>query len=176
VDLIGYAIASRGCDCIFFFNYNRINPAINNSFVVEQMNDIFGAVRAEQLREKVRGLSPEERRNTIINELAAALREVGGRFVLPFEFRSPHGERTSHYIVFVSKHFLGYHIMKEVMAGLSSDDGEVRSFEYVPVKSPQLRLLFDLATPHSISTLKKLLASKCAGNILPFGRCMKTTA
>ncbi len=56
--------------------------------------------------------------------------------------------------------------MKEVMFPLSSDEGEVRSFEYVPIKSPQLRLLVDLAEPHSISALKDLLALKCAGNIL----------
>ncbi|MBA2519735.1 MAG: three-Cys-motif partner protein TcmP, partial [Chloroflexia bacterium] len=70
LDLIGHGIKSWGCDCIFFFNYNRINPGINNRYVVERMNDIFGSVRAEQLREKVQGLSPEERQVTIINVLS----------------------------------------------------------------------------------------------------------
>lgn len=93
-----------------------------------------------------------------------ALKSVGGRFVLPFEFKSPHGERTSHYLIFVSKHFLGYHIMKDVMAGLSSDDGEVRSFEYIPVKSPQLPLLFELSKPRSIASLKQALLQDCAGD------------
>lgn len=164
LELIGNAIKHWGCDCIFFFNYNRINPGINNPFVVARMNDLFSAARADRLREKVKGLSPEERQSTIINELAEALREVGGRFVLPFEFKSRHGERTSHHIIFVSKEFLGYHLMKEVMFGLSSDDAEVRSFEYIPVKSPQLRLLFDLAKPHGIETLKNILVRSCAGN------------
>ncbi len=166
LDLIGSTIKSWGCDCIFFFNYNRINPGINNPFVVERMNDLFGAARADQLRTQVRDLRPKERRDLIISELILALRDVGGRFVLPFEVQSQHGERTSHYIIFVSKHFLGYHLMKEVMFGLSSDDSEVRRFEYVPVRSPQLRLLLDFDRPYSIPVLMHLLMTVCAGQVL----------
>ena len=166
LELIGNAIKSWGCDCIFFFNYNRINPGIANPAVVELMNDMFGASRVEQLREKVRGRTPDDRQSIVINELAEALRDVGGKFVLPFEFKSRHGERTSHHIIFVSKKFLGYHIMKDVMFGLSSDEGDVRNFQYTPVTSPQLRLLFDLAKPHSIALLKELLLSACAGRTL----------
>jgi three-Cys-motif partner protein len=163
LELIGNAIRHWGCDCIFFFNYNRINPGVTNPSVTERMNDLFGVMRVDELREKVRHLFPQERQATIINELAEALREVGGKYVLPFEFKSRHGERTSHHVIFVSKHFLGYHIMKDVMSKLSSDDGEVRSLEYTPVKSPQLRLLFEFAKPHSISALKALLSRDCAG-------------
>lgn len=164
LSLIGNAVRNWGCDCIFFFNYNRINPGINNPFVVERMNELFGPERAQALREKLSGASPELRQATIINELAEALRDVGGRIVLPFEFRSAHGERTSHYLIFVSKHFLGYHIMKDVMAGYSSDDGDVPSFEYIPFRSPQLPLLFELSKPHSIPSLKEKLLRDCVGS------------
>jgi hypothetical protein len=166
LELIGSAIRNWGCDCIFFFNYNRVNPGISNPSVIGLMNDLFGPGRADRLRDKVRGQSPDGRQSIIINELAEALREVGGRFVLPFEFRSSYGQRTSHYIIFVSKNFLGYHLMKEVMSKLTSDEGEVRSFEYTPVKSPQLRLLFDLAAPFSITALKENLLGSFAGETL----------
>lgn len=166
IDLIGNAIRNWGCDCIFFFNYNRVNPGITNPSVVELMNGLFGSERADRLRDKVRGQVPDERQSIIINELAEALKDVGGNYVLPFEFRSQHGERTSHYIVFVSKHFLGYHIMKDVMAKQSTDEGSVKSFEYTPVKSPQLRLLFELAEPFSISRLKERLLHACGGKTL----------
>jgi three-Cys-motif partner protein len=95
LDLIGNAIRSWGCDCIFFFNYNRINPGINNPFVVERMNELFGPERADVLRRQLSGAQPALRQETIINSLAEALREIGGKFVLPFEFKSAHGERTS---------------------------------------------------------------------------------
>jgi three-Cys-motif partner protein len=163
LDLIGTAIRNWGSDCIFFFNYNRINLGINNPYVVERMNEIFGIDRATTLREKLTGASPSMRQATIISDLAEALKEVGGKYVLPFEFRSAHGERTSHYLIFVSKNFLGYHIMKDVMAGMSSEEDEVRNFEYIPVKSPQLPLLFELSKPYSISALTEKLVQECAG-------------
>ena len=163
LDLIGSAIRNWGCDCIFFFNYNRINPGLNNPYVRELMNDLFGAERAEALRAKVADLTPDKRQSAIIDELTAALGDVGGRYVLPFEFESDKGERTSHYIIFVSKEFRGYHIMKDVMAGLSTDPGEVKRFENVPMRSPQMQLFLDIGREHSISALKDLLAIVCAG-------------
>lgn len=166
LDLIGTAIKSWGCDCIFFFNYNRINPGITNPFVIERMNDLFGAERAEALRAKVVGLTPDERQAIIISELSEALKEVGGKFVLPFEFASQHGVRTSHYIIFVSKAFLGYHLMKETMFSLSTDEGDVRQFQYVPVKSSQMSLFADFGKSHSIPLLQEVLLQACAGQSL----------
>jgi three-Cys-motif partner protein len=163
LDLIGTAIKSWGCDCIFFFNYNRINPGITNLYVEELMNDLFGAERAERLRQQVTGRNPDARQSLIIDELAKALKDVGGRFVLPFEFQSQHGERTSHYIVFVSKAFLGYHLMKEVMFPLSSAKTDVRQFRYVPIQSTQMDLFPDFGISHSIPLLKDVLLSAAAG-------------
>lgn len=163
LELVGNAIKRWGCDCIFFFNYNRVNLGLNNPLVIERMNELFGIMRADSLREKIRGLNPDERQAAIVNDLSEALRDVGGRHVLPFEFRSQVGDRTSHHIIFVSKSFLGYHIMKNVMYRLSSDDGKVRSFEHIPTKSPQLPLLFELAQPHSIAALKEVLIRSCSG-------------
>lgn len=165
LDLIGTAIKSWGCDCIFFFNYNRINPGLTNPAVLELIKGLFGAERSEALRAKVAGRSPDERQTFIIDALTDALGDVGGKFVLPFQFESEHGKRPSHYIIFVSKEFRGYHIMKEVMAGLSSDEGEVKRFENVPMRSPQMQLFLDIGRVHSIDTLKDLLAVACAGTV-----------
>lgn len=170
LDLIGNAIKQWGCDCIFFFNYNRINPGFTNPAVVELMNNLFGTSRTENLRQRIAGKTPEERQSMIIDELIGALGDVGGRFVLPFEFESRFGGRPSHYIIFVSKEFRGYHIMKEVMAALSTDDWEVKRFEYVPVKSPQMALFEELGRSHSIKALKDLLALACAGKAMKSAR------
>ncbi len=163
LDLIGTAIKNWGCDCIFFFNYNRINPGINNPSVVERMNDLFGSRRAERLRATVKDLTPDERQTAIFSELSEALKEVGGKFVLPFEFESQHGERTSHYIIFVSKAFLGYHLMKDVMSSLSTDEGDVRQFKYVPVKSTQMALFPDFGKTYSVPLLKDVLVRSASG-------------
>ena len=42
LDLIGSVLKNWGCDCIFFFNYLRINMALQNDLFAEHMNGIFG--------------------------------------------------------------------------------------------------------------------------------------
>jgi hypothetical protein len=92
-------------------------------------------------------LKPAERELTIVEELSEALQEMGGKYVLPFCFSNEKGTRTSHYLIFVSKHFKGYEIMKEVMAKESSSANQgISSFEYCPADARQ-PLLFELSRP-----------------------------
>lgn len=51
LQLVNAFLKDWGCDCIFFFNYNRINMGLSNPFVKEHMRSLFGADRADQLRE-----------------------------------------------------------------------------------------------------------------------------
>ena len=41
LDLIGSAISRWGSECIFYFNYNRVNPSISNTKVSERMDELF---------------------------------------------------------------------------------------------------------------------------------------
>ncbi len=56
--LVNSVLKDWGCDCIFFFNYNRINAGISNPFVREHMNSLFGEQRADELRIKLDSLTP----------------------------------------------------------------------------------------------------------------------
>lgn len=171
LELIGSAIKHWGCDCIFFFNYNRINPGLKNPTVFEHMNDLFGLERANDLREKVEGLAPFNREMTIVNELAEGLQDVGGQYVLPFTFKTKNGKRTSHHLIFVSKNFRGYDIMKDVMASVSQDSQDgVAEFEYNPATSRQLRLLYDFGHMDSIQALKNALLETFQGRTLTLER------
>jgi hypothetical protein len=101
---------------------------------------------------------------TIVEELSQALKALGGEYVLPFRFRNENGTRTSHHLIFVSKHPLGYQIMKEIMAGESSSENQgVATFEYNPASSRQ-PLLFALARP--LDDLADDLLSRFAGRTL----------
>src|SRR6266403_465781 len=106
--LVNSVLKDWGCDCIFFFNYNRISMGLGNEIVAEHMHALFGEERANVLRKKLEGLAPADRENAIVEELALALREMGGKYVLPFGFTNERGSRTSHHLIFVSKHFKGY--------------------------------------------------------------------
>jgi three-Cys-motif partner protein len=164
VALIGSVLRNWGCDCIFFFNYNRVNAGLNNEFVREHMNDLFGEQRAEAIRQRLVGLLPEKREALIIEELSLALKEMGIVFVLPFTFKTEHGHRTSHHLIFASKHFKGYEIMKEIMAKESSEqDQGVSSFGYYPA-TKEHQLLFEFSRP--LSDLEELLLANFAGQKL----------
>src|SRR6266481_2084810 len=118
---------------IFFFNYNRINRGLSNVLVEEHMNALFGKERADALRLRLATLSTADRELMIVEELCKALNPTGDRYVLPFRFKDDRGTRTSHHLIFVSKHFLGYHIMKGVMTRESSKQEQgVAAFEYSP--------------------------------------------
>ena len=149
--LVNSVVKDWGCDCIFFFNYNRINMGLNNEAVQAHMNALFGEERADSLRTQLVPLTPEQRELTIVEELCKALRELGPEYVLPFRFRDVRGSRTSHHLIFVSKHFRGYEIMKEIMTKESSAaDQGVANFEYNPVDAQmatQQPLLFELSRP-----------------------------
>jgi three-Cys-motif partner protein len=153
-------IKDWGCDCVFFFNYGRINAGISNHMVASHMDSLFGNERAEKMRGYVKNKSSRQREAFILEELAQALKEMGATYVLPFRFKK-NGARTSHALIFVTKHMLGYGIMKEIMAAESStDDQGVPSFSYSPADA-QTPFLFSMAQP--IKALKAELLCKFAG-------------
>jgi three-Cys-motif partner protein len=162
--LINSVLKNWGCDCIIFFNYNRINMGLNNEAVEEHMNALFGKVRADKLRTQLESMHAYQREITIIEALAEALKEMGGQYVLPFCFKNGYGNRTSHHLVFVSKHIKGYEIMKEIMAAYSSSTEQgVPSFEYNPATMNQ-PLLFELSRP--LDDLESMLLDYFAGRTL----------
>lgn len=159
--IIKGVIKDWGCDCVFFFNYNRINAGISNKNVKPHIDALFSQARADRLRNKLPGLSPELREAAILEELANEIRDLGGNYVLPFTFKNASGSRTSHKLVFVSKNFKGYEIMKDIMAKESSTEDEgVPSFTYSPADA-SMPLLFSLSQP--LSKLRESLLIEFAG-------------
>ena len=164
--LVNSVLKNWGCDAIFFFNYNRINMGIDNEAVKEHMQALFGSEIAESLRNKLKDKNSREREIIIIEELCQALKKYGSRYVLPFRFKNYKGKRTSHHLIFVSKHFRGYEIMKNIMAQESTSATQsVPSFEYNPSDFlPKQTLLFQLSQP--LSNLKEDLMIKFKGQRL----------
>lgn len=73
LELFATFLKHWGCDCVFFFNYNRINPGLANEIVKEHMDALFGEALAEQLRRTLGGLPPREREAAIVEALCKAL-------------------------------------------------------------------------------------------------------
>lgn len=162
--LVQGAIKDWGSECVFFFNYNRINAGLSNPLVDKHMEALFGADSAAFLRVALKGCTPEQREALILEHLALALKEMGGKYVLPFRFRDSNGTRSTHHLVFVSKNVKGYEIMKGIMAKESSThDQGVASLEYSPADA-STPLLFSLQRP--LDNLAEELLSKFAGRTM----------
>jgi len=131
LDLVNSVLKDWGCECIFFFNYNRINPGIHNDSVDGHINSIFGIDRANALRMALQGLGPQKREQLILRHLLEALKATHGQYVQHFRVRQRDKDRTSHYLIFVTKNFTGYEIMRDIMGKHSSVQVQgVPSFEY----------------------------------------------
>lgn len=165
--LISAVIKYWGSDCIFFFNYNRINMGLDNPRVAEHMNAIFGSEKAAVLRKNLKGLRPHERERRILNGLVETFSEAGVNFVLPFRFLRPESNRTSHYLILVSKSVLAYTIMKDIMYTHSSeyDDG-VASFSFGASPSPTAQLELPSIAPKLLDILGEELCTCFAGKRL----------
>lgn len=165
--LVNAVIKNWACECLFFFNYNRINPGINNPAVAKHMEGLFGPARLAALRVAVQGHSPGKREEMVIASLTEALKELGGKFVVSFRFKMPDADRTSHYLIFVSKNFLGYEIMRDVMAKVGYAVDGVPSFEYNTNPS-----LF-LPDGRSIEALAEALTIDLAGTMMTVEKVFK---
>ena len=164
--LVNSVLKDWGCDCLFFFNYIRISMGLSNPIFKQHMDALFGEKRADTLRKKLELNNPARRELMIIKELCQAIKSYGGHFTLPFRFRDATGNRTSHHLIFVSKNFRGYDIMKEIMAKESSRAEQgVPSFEYSPADFlPKQSLLFQLSRP--LEDLQGTLLEAYAGRAL----------
>jgi three-Cys-motif partner protein len=162
LDLFGSVLKDWACDCIFFFNYNRINMILNNPILYRKTFDIFGETRAEELIAQVKSKSPEERQQLIMEALKDALAQIKGKYVLPFKFYKSGSNKTSHHIILVTKSFAGYHLMKEIMAKRSSSfkDG-VPSFEFNELLIPPVSLHLQLPLFAVKTEIEKLADDLC---------------
>jgi three-Cys-motif partner protein len=162
--LINSVLKNWGCDCIVFFNYNRISMGLNNPIVREHMNALFGAERAEELREEMKVLSTKKRELMIVEKISEAMKDMGGKYVLPFCFKNERGTRTSHYLIFVSKNVTAYTIMKGIMGSESTKRQQtVPSFSYCSADK-SMPMLFELARP--LDDLKEMLLREFSGETL----------
>ncbi len=167
LELISSALRNWGCDCIFFFNYNRISMSINNPSVKKHIDALFGKKRATELGNLLlNDMDSFEKELSVIETISQALKEKGGKYVLPFRFKFDSIKRLSHHLIFVSKNVRGYQIMKDIMAKESTDSVQsVPSFEYDPMDhQPQQLPLFGAPSP--LDVLAEILLRDFAGKIM----------
>lgn len=144
--LIQATLKDDGSECIFFFNFNRVNAAIDNDCVEEHVKRLFDTTDAAALRDEFKGMNPYQREEAVIKKLAEVIKRKHAQHVLQFRFLNDDANRTSHYLVFATKNPLGAKIMKDIMAKESSwSEGSTPGYGCSP--KPKEASIFDCIDP-----------------------------
>jgi len=169
--LVAAALKGFGNDCLFFFNYNRVNMKLGYPAMDESINEFFEHERAAVLREEVRMLTPPAREKRVLGAIDDALRHAGA-LPLTFAFRTREGGGTSHHLVFASKNKKGLGIMKRLMNQASSEiiDG-VGSWDFDPKDEGKSLPLFS-----GLEEVRQRLLAVFAGRALAFERVLAEEA
>jgi three-Cys-motif partner protein len=169
--LIQACLKDFGCECIFFFNYKRVNAGIQNDTVAEHIEALFEVSDVAALRGRLVGLPPRAREAAVMGLLDETLKKRGhAQYVRHFTFVNDAGTRTMHRIVFATNNPLGAKIMKAVMAKASSwEERGVPS--YTCGRTPEHILtpgLFDnLERP--LAELEEMVLKTFAGRVVKAG-------
>lgn len=104
---------------------------------------------------------PYKREEYVLAQLFEAMRVIAGQYGIAYRFRKSSG-RTSHRLVFVSKHKRGYDVMKAaVVAESEQTDEGVPTYEFVePDDVPMLFQPPPRAFPWTIHWLEEHLKSR----------------
>lgn len=150
LDFIKCVLKNWGTDCLFFFNFNRVNMHLGQPIMDRNMNDLFGGQRADDLRRQLDLIdNSPDREKAVIHAIAEELKTFGVRYAPYFMFTNDDGNKTSHHIILASKSHLADRMMRRIYAKWSSStDGGVASFGFNPVEKrratgPKQRSLFD---------------------------------
>lgn len=165
--LVRALVSGFGSDMVLFFSFDSINRAISNDLVKEHMDALFGLKRAERLREIVKDMRSNEREEVLIEAFIEAVTEdLGYEYVIPYVFEKEDKDRTSHYLIFVSKRDRGFKIMKEIMYKESLDrtQGVAKMGCVRQISAQKTPLLHLMNTP--LSDLGRKLCADYAGRSL----------
>jgi len=129
--LVSSVLGGFGNDCIFFFNYSRINMKLDLEIMNRSLDEFFEPARAKALRAEIQNRSASEREEIILAAVTSSITEAGA-IPLLFRFKSNRG-RTSHHLIYASKDQRAAGMMKSILRSASPDLKEgVGSGEHNP--------------------------------------------
>lgn len=132
LELIDSLLRNFGCDMVLFFNFNQINRFLTTKAVKKHIDGLFGEARADELREACKQVQSQQREELVIEKYIEALNDLGYDYVIPYVVEFDEKDRTSHYLIFISKNHVGFKVMKGVMYALSENKTQgVAKFGYV---------------------------------------------
>jgi hypothetical protein len=139
-------LSNKRCEVFVFFNIDGIRRVCGLDKLSNSLVEVFGTeARAEQLRQSLKQCSsPADKELKIVNFYINALKEEISKdiFVTPFAIEHQQKKITSHYLIHVTKHRLGFKIMKDVMWNLGTSDEGIGNLGLVQASKYDGMLLF----------------------------------
>lgn len=144
-NLINELIKSFGCDVFLFFNYNAIQRYLKLDNLSHHFEALFTNEKYTELLD-ILETKPNNKEQIIINTFIKALKENGVRYIINFRFVMENKNRTSHYLMFLSKSDTAIKIIKDVMAKYGNDKiSGISKLEFIPSSNGFKQLdLFDM--------------------------------
>jgi three-Cys-motif partner protein len=168
--LISSVLGGFGNDCIFFFNYSRINMKLDLEIMNRSVDEFFEPARARTLRVEIQNRSASEREKIILAAVTSSIKEVGA-IPLLFRFKSDQG-RTSHHLVYASKNRRAAGMMKSILRSASPEIKEgVGSGEHNPRARELSGSLFA-----GLYEVEERLLSAYVGRVIRFGALLEEEA
>ena len=168
--LVASVLGGFGNDCIFFFNYSRINMKLDLEIMNASVDEFFEPERAKVLRAKIKNQSASEREEIILAAVKSSITDARA-IPLVFGFKSDRGRR-SHHLVYASKSRKAAEMMKNILRSASSEVTEgVGSDEHDPRASEAAASLFG-----GLYEVEDRLLSRFGGRELQFGTILEVEA
>ncbi|MBL8807484.1 MAG: three-Cys-motif partner protein TcmP [Rhodospirillales bacterium] len=178
--LISSLIRNKGSDCIFFFNYSKVNWHLEAEHYAAHIDAIFGPSFSERIRQAVnRGnLSVGQREDLIVGTLQDALVDVGAIKVEPFKFLDGDGSKTSHFLFLATKSPKGEEIWKRIGNRNSTYSNQgIPQFVFSSVFDKAKSDLFQPFLPLGVGDLddleRRIIAKYAEGTQIKVGQCVQ---
>ncbi|HEX5243546.1 MAG TPA: three-Cys-motif partner protein TcmP [Tepidisphaeraceae bacterium] len=134
------------CEAFIFFNIDGVRRTAGLEKLSHVLTDLMGSEeRAKKLYDGLRKTADSSQREALIlSEYRAALKEiVGANYIIPFRVEHEDKQKTSHYLIHVTKHPLGFRIMKDVMWKRGRDENRAGGLLFAQSSRTNYIPLFD---------------------------------
>jgi len=164
LELLWLVTKNWGCDCLFNLSTSGIVRNVRDLKKAPQIEELFGVSSFDAIKGEL--VKPTRRRSfevVMLRELKKTLHALGVPFFISFCVKFDKSKRTSHHLIFITKHWLGFRIMKDIMAEYSvKDTDNIPQYRYSKVDEQQLQLQFH----YTIDQLKAKLCEDFAGRTI----------
>ncbi len=165
LDLLVSVVNRWGCDCLFYISIDGIRRNLSIPAQENELADIFLEEGLDELREfQPLGRNGMSFHAKVIEELRTALRKRFNQrlYFVPFAFEKGKRKAVSHYLIFLTKKWRGFEIMKDTMAKHS-----MRNTEGEPLyRWREQDVTSEIDFPESVSHVRERLMELFSGRRL----------